>query len=162
MLNTKYMAFSLFLLDNEKASIQAISIYKLDKEKKIKISKLDKVFFDLQVIAQWWRILNYLNQVIPLFGDMQMSPFQYVKSSVQFDPSKWPLSNSATLSPQVRFPLASRFPPADGPTSNSATILLVQYWRLIWYIGKNCQNIIGDGRKGCVIDIKIHSEVYNN
>ena len=45
------MAFSLFLLDNEKASIQAISIYKLDKEKKIKISKLDKVFFDLQVMS---------------------------------------------------------------------------------------------------------------
>ena len=43
------MAFSLFLLDNEKASVQAISIYKLNKEKKIKISDLDKVFFDLQV-----------------------------------------------------------------------------------------------------------------
>ena len=48
-------------------------------------------------------MINYLNQVIPLFGDMQMSPFQYVKSSVQFDPSKWPLSNSATLSPQASF-----------------------------------------------------------
>ena len=38
-----------------------------------------------------------------MFGDMQMSPFQYVKSSAQFDQSKWPLSNSATLSPQVSF-----------------------------------------------------------
>ena len=45
------MAFSLFLLDNEKAAIQAISIYKLDKEKKIKITKLDKVFFDLKVMS---------------------------------------------------------------------------------------------------------------
>ena len=58
MLNTKYMAFSLFLLDNEKASIQAISIYKLDKEKKIKISKLDKVFFDLQVLTIKMHHLN--------------------------------------------------------------------------------------------------------
>ena len=47
------MAFSLFLLDNDKASVQAISIYKLDRAKKISISKLDKVFFDLQVNFQW-------------------------------------------------------------------------------------------------------------
>ena len=55
-----------------------------------------------------------------MFGDMQMSPFQYVKSSVQFDPSKWPLSNSATLSPQVNFTFA--FHPSQWTLSNSATI----------------------------------------
>ena len=56
-------------------------------------------------------MLNYLNQVIPLFGDMQMSPFQYVKSSVQFDQSKWPLSNSSTISPQVDFHFHFNFSP---------------------------------------------------
>jgi len=82
------MAFSLFLLDNDKASVQAISIYKLDRAKKISISKLDKVFFDLQVM--------------PLFGDMKMKPFDtYVKNSVHFNANKWPLSNSTTTSNQA-------------------------------------------------------------
>ena len=77
----KVMGFSLFLLDSE-----TININKLDK-KKIKLEKLDKVFFDLQVV--------------PLFGDMQIAPFNYVKSSKQFDAGKWPLSNSTAVSPQA-------------------------------------------------------------
>ena len=40
----KVMGFGLFLLDNE-----SFNIYKLDKNKKIRIERLDKVFFDLQV-----------------------------------------------------------------------------------------------------------------
>ena len=78
----KVMGFGLFLLDNESANI-----YKLDKNKKIKIERLDKVFFDLQVV--------------PLFGDMQIAPFNYVKNSKIFEPNKWPQSNSAAVSPQV-------------------------------------------------------------
>ena len=38
---------------------------------------------------------------VPLFGDMQIAPFNYVKSSQQFDGSKWPLSSSTNISPQA-------------------------------------------------------------
>jgi len=78
----KVMGFGLFLLDNE-----TININKLDQKKKIRLDKLDKVFFDLQVV--------------PLFGDMQIAPFNYIKNSKIFDPSKWPLSNSINVSPQA-------------------------------------------------------------
>ena len=78
----KVMGFVLFLLDSD-----SVSIYKLDQKKKIRLERLDKVFFDLQVV--------------PLFGDMQIAPFNYVKSSKQFDGSKWPLSNSTNISPQA-------------------------------------------------------------
>jgi len=77
----KVMGFGLFLLDNE-----TITINKLDQKKKIRLDKLDKVFFDLQVV--------------PLFGDMQIAPFNYIKNSKIFDGSKWPLSNSTNISPQ--------------------------------------------------------------
>ena len=41
-------------------------------------------------------------QVMPLFGDMKMKPFDtYVKNSVHFNANKWPLSNSTTTSNQV-------------------------------------------------------------
>eukprot|EP00092_Neocalanus_flemingeri_P029091 GFUD01031578.1.p1 GENE.GFUD01031578.1~~GFUD01031578.1.p1 ORF type:complete len:1288 (+),score=400.18 GFUD01031578.1:160-4023(+) len=77
----KVMGFGLFLLDNE-----TITINKLDQKKKIRLDKLDRVFFDLQVV--------------PLFGDMQIAPFNYIKNSKMFDSSKWPLSNSINISPQ--------------------------------------------------------------
>jgi len=78
----KVMGFGLFLLDNE-----SISINKLDQKRKIRLDKLDRVFFDLQVV--------------PLFGDMQIAPFNYIKNSKMFDASKWPLSNSTNISPQA-------------------------------------------------------------
>jgi len=78
----KVMGFGLFLLDND-----TININKLDQKKKIRLDKLDKVFFDLQVV--------------PLFGDMQIAPFNYIKNSKIFDASKWPLSNSINISPQA-------------------------------------------------------------
>lgn len=78
----KVMGFGLFLLDNE-----TITINKLDQKKKIRLDKLDRVFFDLQVV--------------PLFGDMQIAPFNYIKNSKTFDGSKWPLSNSVNISPQA-------------------------------------------------------------
>lgn len=40
-------------------------------------------------------------EVVPLFGDMQIAPFNYIKRSKHFDPSKWPLSSSASISPQA-------------------------------------------------------------
>jgi cytoplasmic FMR1 interacting protein len=39
--------------------------------------------------------------VVPLFGDMQIAPFNYIKRSKHFDPSKWPLSSSNNISPQA-------------------------------------------------------------
>lgn len=39
-------------------------------------------------------------EVVPLFGDMQIAPFNYVKRSKHFEPSKWPLSSSVNISPQ--------------------------------------------------------------
>ena len=45
-------------------------------------------------------------QVMPLFGDMKMKPFDtYVKNSVHFNANKWPLSNSSTTSNQVDSPI---------------------------------------------------------
>lgn len=38
--------------------------------------------------------------MVPLFGDMQIAPFNYVKRSKHFEPSKWPLSSSVNISPQ--------------------------------------------------------------
>lgn len=32
---------------------------------------------------------------------MQIAPFNYIKRSKHFDPSKWPLSSSTTISPQA-------------------------------------------------------------
>merc|ERR1712106_1003892 len=78
----KVMGFGLFLLDNE-----TISINKLDQKKKVRLDKLDRIFFDLQVV--------------PLFGDMRIAPFNYIKNSKTFDGSKWPLSNSVNISPQA-------------------------------------------------------------
>ena len=78
----KVMGFGLFLLDNE-----TISINKLDQKKKVRLDKLDRIFFDLQVV--------------PLFGDMQIAPFNYIKNSKTFDGSRWPLSNSVNISPQA-------------------------------------------------------------
>jgi len=78
----KVMGFGLFLLDSEN-----VSINKLDQKKKIRLEKLDKVFFELQVV--------------PLFGDMQIAPFNYVTKSKNYDPSKWPLSSSNAISPQA-------------------------------------------------------------
>jgi cytoplasmic FMR1 interacting protein len=40
-------------------------------------------------------------EVVPLFGDMQIAPFNYIKRSKHFDPSKWPLSSSNSISPQA-------------------------------------------------------------
>ncbi|EEB13869.1 conserved hypothetical protein [Pediculus humanus corporis] len=78
----KVMGFSLFLMDTDLCNIN-----KLDTKKKLKLEKIDRIFKNLEVV--------------PLFGDMQIAPFNYIKRSKHFDPSKWPLSSSNTISPQA-------------------------------------------------------------
>ncbi|XP_073990434.1 cytoplasmic FMR1-interacting protein Sra-1 [Rhodnius prolixus] len=78
----KVMGFGLFLMDNE-----ACNINKLDQKKKLNLSKIDRIFKNLEVV--------------PLFGDMQIAPFNYIKRSAHFDAGKWPLSSSLTISPQA-------------------------------------------------------------
>ncbi|MFH4984178.1 hypothetical protein AB6A40_010887 [Gnathostoma spinigerum] len=71
----KVLGFALFLMDGDTPHVA-----KLDHRKRIDISKLDRIFKSLEVV--------------PLFGDMQIQPFSFVKRSPSYDPSKWPLSNS--------------------------------------------------------------------
>ncbi|PSN54695.1 Cytoplasmic FMR1-interacting protein [Blattella germanica] len=78
----KVMGFGLFLMDSELCNIN-----KLDQKKKLKLEKIDRIFKNLEVV--------------PLFGDMQIAPFNYIKRSKHFDPSKWPLSSSNSISPQA-------------------------------------------------------------
>ncbi|KAK7874487.1 hypothetical protein R5R35_001571 [Gryllus longicercus] len=78
----KVMGFGLFLMDSDLCNIN-----KLDQKKKLKLEKIDRIFKNLEVV--------------PLFGDMQIAPFNYIKRSKHFDPSKWPLSSSNSISPQA-------------------------------------------------------------
>lgn len=78
----KVMGFGLFLMDSELCNIN-----KLDQKKKLRLERIDRIFKNLEVV--------------PLFGDMQIAPFNYIKRSKHFDPSKWPLSSSTTISPQA-------------------------------------------------------------
>ncbi|MCP9257864.1 Cytoplasmic FMR1-interacting protein [Dirofilaria immitis] len=71
----KVIAFALFLMDGDNANVS-----KLDQRKRISISKLDKIFQSLEVV--------------PLFGDMQIQPFSFVRRSPYFEPSKWPNANN--------------------------------------------------------------------
>lgn len=70
----KIMAFSLFLMDGD-----AANVVRLDQKKKFSISRLDKIFKSLEVV--------------PLYGDMQIQPFSFVRRSQFYDASKWPLSD---------------------------------------------------------------------
>lgn len=79
----KVMGFGLFLMDSELCNIN-----KLDQKKKLKLDRIDRIFKNLEVV--------------PLFGDMQIAPFNYIKRSKHFDASKWPLSASSnSMSPQA-------------------------------------------------------------
>ncbi|ROT84477.1 putative cytoplasmic FMR1-interacting protein [Penaeus vannamei] len=78
----KVMGFGLFLIDSDICNIN-----KLDQKKKIKLDKIDKIFKNLEVV--------------PLFGDMQIAPFNYIKRSKNFDAKMWPLCSASTTSPQA-------------------------------------------------------------
>ncbi|CAF3028948.1 unnamed protein product [Rotaria sp. Silwood2] len=75
----KVIGFSLFLIDST-----ACNINKLDGKKKINVSRIDKIFKTVEVV--------------PLYGDMQIAPFNYIKKSPNFDPSKWPICNDTSTS----------------------------------------------------------------
>ena len=38
--------------------------------------------------------------MVPLYGDMMIAPYNYIKNGPNFDPSKWPYCESSQLSPQ--------------------------------------------------------------
>ncbi|XP_073966644.1 cytoplasmic FMR1-interacting protein-like [Choristoneura fumiferana] len=78
----KVMGFGLFLMDSDGCNIN-----RLDQKKKIRLDRIDRIFKNLEVV--------------PLFGDMQIAPFNYIKRSKHYDPSKWPLSSSPTPPPQA-------------------------------------------------------------
>ncbi|CAD5220900.1 unnamed protein product [Bursaphelenchus okinawaensis] len=71
----KVIAISLFLIDGAGDNVK-----KLDHAKRISIQKLDKLLKTLEVV--------------PLFGDMQIQPFSFVKRSQFYNASKWPLCNT--------------------------------------------------------------------
>lgn len=77
----KVMGFGLFLMDGEVCNIN-----KMDQKKRITIAKIDKIFKQLEMV--------------PLFGDMQVAPFNYIKRSPHYDQSRWPLASSVSPSPQ--------------------------------------------------------------
>ena len=39
-------------------------------------------------------------EVVPLFGDMQIAPFNYIKRAPNYDASKWPMCTSNQVSTQ--------------------------------------------------------------
>ena len=40
-------------------------------------------------------------EVVPLFGDMQIAPFNYIKRSKNFDCKMWPMCSASSISPQA-------------------------------------------------------------
>ncbi|XP_064636208.1 cytoplasmic FMR1-interacting protein-like isoform X2 [Lineus longissimus] len=82
----KVMAFGLFLMDGAAKDGREININKLDARKRINLAKIDKILKQLEVV--------------PLFGDMQICPFNYIKRSPHYDPGKWQNCNSSAPSGQ--------------------------------------------------------------
>ena len=73
--------------NNRVCSIQ-VNVAKLDAKRRLRLDRMDKIFHELEVV--------------PLFGDMQIAPFFYVKKMMHFDANKWPLSSQTNaVSPQV-------------------------------------------------------------
>jgi cytoplasmic FMR1 interacting protein len=67
----KVIGFSLNLLDSDTTNIN-----KLDSKKRISLNKIDKIFKQYKVV--------------PLYGDMQITPFSYIMKTRNYDESKWP------------------------------------------------------------------------
>lgn len=94
------MAFCVSIIDHSSASM-----VKLDQKKRISISRLDKifkVFYALSIHYDLILFLFVLNlifdlclfqsvEIVPLYGDMQIQPFSFVKRSPYYDASKWHL-----------------------------------------------------------------------
>ncbi|KAH7700938.1 cytoplasmic FMR1-interacting protein 2-like isoform 5, partial [Aphelenchoides avenae] len=75
----KVIAFSLYLMDASKKCEKG-AVSKMDQNQRITIKKLDKIFKSLEVV--------------PLFGDMQIQPFSFVKRCQFYDASKWPSASN--------------------------------------------------------------------
>jgi len=80
----KVIGFGLFLMDSETC---LNPLAKMDQKKRIRLDKIDRIFKNLEVV--------------PLFGDMQIAPFNYMKRSKSYDPSRWPLCSSNLPPPQA-------------------------------------------------------------
>ena len=76
------IGFSLYLMDGKECNIN-----KMDNKKRISLARVDRVF--------------KLIEVVPLFGDIMIAPFEYIKKTPHYDSSKWQLCNSGQLSAQV-------------------------------------------------------------
>ena len=76
------IGFSLYLMDGKECNIN-----KMDNKKRISLARVDRVF--------------KLIEVVPLFGDIMIAPFEYIKKTPHYDASKWQLCNSGQLSAQV-------------------------------------------------------------
>jgi len=86
-MHVKVIAFCLYLIDGgpapegkESGGSTGSAVARLDAKNRIKISKLDKIFKSVEVV--------------PMFGDMQIMPFAFVKRSAHYDPGKWPLAGT--------------------------------------------------------------------
>ncbi|GMR48351.1 hypothetical protein PMAYCL1PPCAC_18546, partial [Pristionchus mayeri] len=79
----KVMAFCVSIIDHEGAQM-----VKLDQKKRVSISRLDKIFKSVEVV--------------PLYGDMQIQPFSFVKRSRFYEASKWQHSHQESDSCHVK------------------------------------------------------------
>ena len=85
----KNMGFTLFLMDcncakclnNSTDSSDKCSTSDVNDLCKAEIPRLDRIFKE--------------TLYVPLFGDMQVCPFDHVRKTKSFDPSHWPLSQAA-------------------------------------------------------------------
>ncbi|PAA91196.1 hypothetical protein BOX15_Mlig033928g1, partial [Macrostomum lignano] len=79
----KVIGFSIFIINTN----PSININKMDAKRRICIAKIDAIFKQCEVVN--------------LYGDMSISPFDaYVSKSQFYDPAKWPECRSARTSPQ--------------------------------------------------------------
>ncbi|XP_059150465.1 cytoplasmic FMR1-interacting protein-like [Physella acuta] len=78
----KVIAFGLFMMNLETGP----NIYRMNEKKKINLSRIDKVLKQLEMV--------------PLYGDMMVAPYGYIKNGPHFDPSKWPACESSQPSLQ--------------------------------------------------------------
>ena len=69
----KNMGFTLYLMDCETSDVNELC--------KAEIPRLDRIFKEVLYV--------------PLFGDMQVCPFDHVRKTKSYDPSNWPLSHAA-------------------------------------------------------------------
>uniref|UniRef100_A0A915HY75 Glycine--tRNA ligase n=1 Tax=Romanomermis culicivorax TaxID=13658 RepID=A0A915HY75_ROMCU len=66
----KILGFALYLIDSDPGNLP-----RLEQKKRLNVLRLDKIF---------------KLEIVPLFGDMQIMPFAFVKKSRNYDANKWP------------------------------------------------------------------------